>query len=832
MLKGCFSHTCQFIVKGLHLLFVTAMLVAGLEAAPAQPTQAGPDGGVSPEGLLHPDGTMDLSTGFQGTLDLRGWEVTLDSQRGPILKRASQLATASDPTWSALPNQGLNDDVYALAVVGSDLYVGGDFTQTGVGALGLGRIARYDTTTGTWHALPNQGLDNVVRALAVVGSDLYVGGSFTQTGDGTVTGLGYIVRYDTAARTWNALPNQGLNSLVWALAVDGSDLYAGGFFTQTGDGLLGLNYIACYDTAASTWNALPHQGLNAPVFALAVVDSDLYLGGQFSSTGDGTVTGLGYIARYDTADHDWHALPNQGLKNGQVSALAASGSDLYVGGEFTQTGDGSLTGLGYIACYDTEADAWHALPNQGLDSYVFGLAASGSDLYVGGTFTQTGDGTVTGLNSIARYDTAASTWNALPHQGLNGAALALAVVGSDLYVGGGFPQTGDGSLTDLGHIARYDTTTIAWRAASRQGLDNDVRALAVDGSDLYVGGNFAQTGDATVIDLGRIARYDTKAGDWHALPHKGLNSLVLALAVVGSDLYVGGFFSQTGDGSLGLNCIARYDTAASTWNALPNQGLSGYVSALAVVGSDLYVGGFFSQTGDGSLGLNHIARYDTADHDWHALPNQGLNGLVSALAASGSDLYVGGGFTQTGDGSLTGLGHIARYDTTAGTWHALLNQGLNDDVRALAVDGSDLYVGGDFTQTGDATVTNLGRIARYDTKAGACQALPNEGLNASVWALAVVGSDLYVGGNFTQTGDGTVTDLGYIARYDTAASTWHALPNQGLNDHVSALAANRSDLYVGGRFTQTGDGAVTGLGRIARYRLPPYELFLSLVLRE
>jgi hypothetical protein len=79
---------------------------------------------------------------------------------------------------------------------------------------------------------------------------------------------------------------------------------------------------------------------------------------------------------------------------------------------------------------------------------------------------------------------------------------------------------------------------------------------------------------------------------------------------------------------------------------------------------------------------------------------------------SGSDLYVGGDFTQTGDGALTNLGRIARYDTTAGTWNALPNQGLNDRVHALAVSGSDLYVGGDFTQTGDGALTNLGYIVR------------------------------------------------------------------------------------------------------------------------
>ena len=113
-------------------------------------------------------------------------------------------------------------------------------------------------------------------------------------------------------------------------------------------------------------------------------------------------------------------------------------------------------------------------------------------------------------------------------------------------------------------------------------------------------------------------------------------------------------------------------------------------------------------------------------------------------------------------------------------------------------------------------MTNLGRIARYDTNAGTWHALPNQGLNSHVWTVAASGTDLYVGGLFAQTGDGTLTNLGRIARYDTNAGTWHALPNQGLNDQVLGLAVSGTDLYVGGNFTQTGDGTLTNLGRIAR----------------
>ena len=114
--------TRTFLAKALFFLFITSLLTVALGTAPALPTQAesvAPAGAVSPEGLLNPDGTLDLSTGFEGTLDLSGWEVTLNSERGPVLEPASFPTASSIPAWYGLPNQGLNNTVYALAIVGT-----------------------------------------------------------------------------------------------------------------------------------------------------------------------------------------------------------------------------------------------------------------------------------------------------------------------------------------------------------------------------------------------------------------------------------------------------------------------------------------------------------------------------------------------------------------------------------------------------------------------------------------------------------------------------------------------------------------------------------------
>lgn len=426
---------------------------------------------LSVESLLNSDGSLNFSRNLNGALDLRGWNVTLDSTRGPVLARESSAPAAPLDAWSSLPHNGLNGPVLALAVWEGDLYVGGVFSGTADGPMPLNSIARFNGTN--WSALPNNGLNGGVRALAVATppgggeSTLYVGGYFTATKDGTII-LNNIAEFD--GTNWSALPNNGLDNSVRALAVWESDLYVGGDFSQTADEVVtNLNYIARFD--GTNWSPLSNNGLNDIVRAMTFStppgggNTTLYVGGGFERTNDSAVT-LNHIARFDGTN--WSALPNNGL-NENVYALAVAtplggGEEtLYVGGYFTRTVDGAMTGLKHIARFT--GGAWFALPNNGLDFYVFALAIStptgGGDatLYVGGNFTQTRDGTVTNLNNVAKFS--GGVWSALPGNGLNDAVTALAVWtppgegDMTLSVGGFFTATANGAATPaLNHVAK------------------------------------------------------------------------------------------------------------------------------------------------------------------------------------------------------------------------------------------------------------------------------------------------------------------------------------------------------------------------------------------
>ncbi len=890
----------RFVSRHLKLLSVLFVLIAavlvtnvgslsaskGTSARRATAKQSTPraerkPGTQSVASVLNDDGSV--KPGVNGSFDVSGFRMGYAPNGAPRFVSAPMVADGCASGWDT--QFGLNGveggTVRALAVMGSDLYVGGDFTK--VGNVTANRVAKFNATNGTWSPLgfgDGNGVGrtgSIVYALAVLGSDLYVGGSFMTVNyggsGGTPEATAYnIAKYDTTASTWSALSNGNGNGVrgkyVTALAVMGSDLYVGGFFTSVnfygtgGTPEVTANNIAKFNPSTNAWSALGTgngNGVNNSVWALAVMGSDLYLGGVFTRVnygGSGATPAFtaNYIVKFNTTANTWSVLSTHSSANGMnlyVHALAVIGSDLYIGGYFS-TANYSYTHnvqANHIVKFDTVANTWSALGNGngiGLDNTVYALAVSGSDLYVGGLFTTTNFGGSGGTpevtaNHIAKFDTTTGIWSALG-DGLNSSVNALAI-GSDLYVSGDFTLAGN---VVANRLAKFNLSESTWSAASN-GTGNGiaggtVKALAVMGSDLYVAGDFTNVGDLTA---NRVARFNSTTGAWSPLGFGNGNgvgkagSIVYALAVMGSDLYVGGSFTTVNYGGSGgtpevtANNIAKFDTTTNTWSALSNgngNGVSGkYVSALAVMGSDLYVGGLFATANYGGTGgtpavpANNIAKFDRTTNIWSAL-GDGVNNSVYALAVMGSDLYLGGVFTRMNYGGSGGAppgssaNYIAKFNTSTNAWSALSNgigsgNGLNKYVHALAVVGSDLYIGGYFTKANYSFSANVtaNYLVKFDTITNTWSALKNgngNGLDNCVYALAVIGSDLYVGGvftfaNFGGSGGTPAVTANRIAKFNTTTGVWSALGG-GLNSNVNALATG-SDLYLGGDFTLAGD---------------------------
>lgn len=383
-------------------------------------------------------------------------------------------------------------------------------------------------------------------------------------------------------------PN-GVDGVVYAIAVDGPRVYIGGDFRAVGS--VAAERIAAWDGTA--WHPLS-TGMDKRVFALAVIQGILYAGGEFTYAGTCTTT-CGRIAAWDGIT--WTGLSTGIPDTGsfpEVNDLVVSGTLLYAGGRFTAAGTCTV-GCSQVAVWDGRT--WSPLGN-GIETavaedYVSALAVSGTTLYAGGYFTQTR--LCPTCNNIVKWD--GTAWGEVGG-GINGAVEALAISGTTLYAGGGFHRAG--TCNPCNNIAAWDGTT--WSSLG-SGMDGPPQALALSGSTLYA------AGPGPCRPCANIARWNGTA--WEPVG-AGADGTVNALIADGGALYAGGQFTRFANCTMGCTRLACGD--GSTWsNILPDvqgAGVSDVIATLAVSGTMLYAGGFFTQVGTCTSGCNYSAAWD------------------------------------------------------------------------------------------------------------------------------------------------------------------------------------------------------------------------------
>ncbi len=317
---------------------------------------------------------------------------------------------------------------------------------------------------------------------------------------------------------------------------------------------------------------------------------------------------------------------------GHPAALSFSGHELYVGGYLTSAGDVPVRN---IAKWD--GTNWSAL-GSGVNGYVFAIATLGPDVFVGGSFSEAG-----GINvsNIARWD--GTNWAAL---GPGVAPVsALATIGQELFVGHGFCWQNAASAS---FIERWDGA--GW-ADVGGALDGPVTVLAASGSELFAGGCFSQAGSVAATN---IAKWD--GTQWSALG-SGLSTAPSAIRVMGSDVYVFSLYSR-------LFYETRFSLAkwdGSNWLSvvcgdfgIPCCDFMAGANDMIIVGNDFYIGGLFTGIGRCPDGVDFLQASDVAKWDganWSSL-GRGIGGhgnqTVSALAATGDELFVIGNFDSAG----------------------------------------------------------------------------------------------------------------------------------------------------------------------------------------
>jgi hypothetical protein len=337
------------------------------------------------------------------------------------------------------------------------------------------------------------------------GETLYVGGSFPALGPAA-----YIAKYNQSSNTFSRLgsgvsggfTNAFMTSMTPYTYAGSEKLICGGFYATAGN-VPNTASLAAWD--GTNWRAMgtgwdPNNRF--AIQCMTVWNGKLYLGGNFTSIGGVTASGI------CTWDGTTYAPVGSGMGGGfspNVFCMKlfndGSGEKLYVGGRFSSIG--GIPGL--VARWT--GSAWEAVGTGLTTSSTFGdleaMAVFDSDgdgparpaLYAGGWDPRPPSGAT---SSVCKWDGASDVWVNVG-QPMGGRTTSL--IGFDdgtgpaIYCGG----TAQPGINYIARLVGNTWTTIdgGVTGSSVDGGFPSVFGLAVWQNTLYVGGNFTMMGTET-----------------------------------------------------------------------------------------------------------------------------------------------------------------------------------------------------------------------------------------------------------------------------------------------------------------------------------------------
>lgn len=545
-------------------------------------------------------------------------------------------------------------------------------------------------------------------------------------------------------------------------------------------GLLSLNQLQAQTLKPNTYQP------NGPVNAVFNNGTNLYVGGQFTEVSKAT----GSAVRTNvTTGLPTSVLPAVKLGNGigTINAMISDGgSGWYIAGEFDKVGTATRHNIAHLLSDLSVDPAFQAQVN----GPVLDLALAPSGLYLAGSFT-----TVNGLTKpyLAQLDNTGAL-TAFSPKAPTSTVKKLQLVGSELFAAGDFTYLGKRGENLVSSSISDHTTGVSMPA-----VVGIVYASAPDGSGGYfVGGNFSQIGGVARTNLAHI----TSTGQVDLAFAPNPDAEVRALQLVGSNLFVGGSFTQIGGQAL-PNFAALSPTNGDVVPAWSGLQPSGPVNTICFANNQLWIGGTF-----GAIGLNnpYLAYYQISNQKAVAAPVP--NGPVYTQIADGSGGYfIGGGFTQVNGQARPYLAHI----TAAGLLDNTFTPQLNAQVTNLILHQGRLYVGGDFNQVGAQPTTG---IVALSPVTGAYQnwhgpKLAGGSLNLRN-GLVAMGKRLFAIGSYKIAGHAA---LGLAAFNTTTTKPLTGLPSA--NSIVRTVISDGANgYYIGGDFTQVGGLARSYLAHI------------------
>jgi hypothetical protein len=590
---------------------------------------------------------------------------------------------------------------------GNRLIVGGRFRNTGIYT---GSAAVFNRTTGEldktfpntesqpktiipdgnngWY-VANDGL-NVLRILPTnefdpnwrLGNAPFFVGAWLVYGDKLIVGgedssnkfLTLVDKVTGERITTITLPE--FDSTVMALAIDGTTLYVGGYFTRVGNQpRRGLAAIDLTTYQLLPWNprlTYPYD-TQLTVTQLAVNDGTVYFSGTFDTVNEQP------RINFAAVDAATGALKNLNLNLdpesfSRIRTMMIRDNVIYLGGRFTFNGSAQPT---LLTALDITTGQSTSFSPQVVGDEVFTLARIDNILYVGGAFSAIGGQPTRYLAAINATTGANLGWNPSP----NGAVRQIALQDNKIAIVGYFnlvysrPRNG---------LTSFDATTGLpqdWNPLSIYPNQVVVTSLELYGSKLYL--------VAAQYNVGYMILSIDLSTNQITTVRPPSDTGIYKIARWNNKL----FYTGSGDNAiraLNINTGEDLGSGPSLGAALPRDR---FVERLIVHGNTVYITGPFSSVG--GLPRPYVAAFDASTgvvNSWNPAPNN----EVYDLAAGANGIYIAGNFTQIGGLERKYLVAVHPITASVTAW----NPNPDGRVHSLSLYGNTLYVTGWFSQIG------------------------------------------------------------------------------------------------------------------------------------
>lgn len=395
----------------------------------------------------------------------------------------------------------------------------------------------------------------------------------------------------------------------------------------------------------SRWIMRGAAGILGAILAVAVVQPS-------ASAAEGGIVAANAQSAYQT--------------NAPVWTMAYAHNAVYIAGDFTTVrppgaaAGTNETARNHMAAFSSQNGALLPFSHTfNVRPSVIAASPDGSRIYAGGNFTVV-DGAA--HTRLVAFDTSTGalvpTFNPKPTATVN--AIAVSADSNTVFFGGGFGKVG---TTPRSHLAAVNATTgalLPWAPVA----DNITNSMAIspDGTGLFLAGYFTQlNGDSTYRSVGELS---TTTGATIPFPAaSAMPPVTSSCSSIAKDVVVSGgtaYFAAegTGGGCFDGTFAANVSDGSLLWQ---NKCL-GATQAIQVVGGWLYKGSH----------AHDCATQDPNDPDaFPQVPESGARHLLSERLDNGN---LGPFYANTNGGPNNGLGP-----------------------RAMATDGTSLWVGGQFT---------------------------------------------------------------------------------------------------------------------------------------